>query len=152
MMTFKFFNPFAIATAILLSVGTVYPVPTIAAPSISLPQVCQSGLEKTKITLSQAGISVTQTSISTIQGYQNAPQNAPLRMAFSVNKLPEGKDIYLQVAKHFNSCDKVGLITIGQAQTGNLISLGRINGTLQPFRCAQRTTPPLAWGEDICGL
>ncbi|MGG6267148.1 hypothetical protein ACQ4M3_13350 [Leptolyngbya sp. AN03gr2] len=123
-----------------------------AAPQGALPQSCQPALQQARTVLARNGIKVSQVKILPIQGYKNVPQNAPLRVAFSVSQMPKTKDIYLKTATALNQCERVGLVTIGQNQSGTMISLGRIKDKLEPFRCTNHAARPLEWGFDLCSF
>lgn len=124
--------------------------PTQAAP---LSADCQAGIQTAKAALTKAGASVKTVERGSIRGYHNIPSGISERLTFKVANLPKDKKPYLEAAQAVKSCESIGLVQVGRTNSGEIISLGIIEGKYQPFRAATIVTPggTLPWGYELSG-
>lgn len=134
----------------ILAVTQIILQPVQASPKI--PPTCNAAVQATKTALNRGSVQVTDVSTHQIRGYHNNPAQSPLRLSLTVNTLPKAPKLYQRAAKLLNSCKSIGMVTIGQRKTGVVVNLGKIDGQMKPFRCAEITTPTgtLPWGYELC--
>ncbi|MGG6267163.1 hypothetical protein ACQ4M3_13420 [Leptolyngbya sp. AN03gr2] len=134
--------------------------PTLSAqPSLSSSHqsrttpTCDRAISTAIAQLSAQNIHVTSFQVQKVDGYHNVPVEVTHKLVILVEKLTQS-NAYQRAANQLQSCHHLGLVTFGEKNSSFMVSIGKIQGRMQPFKPAGNAISTngnftIPWGYDL---